>query len=212
MRKSRILICIVLLAAGTAASSLHAQEQQSASRVKHEIGLWIGASNPLPGTELDAALDSNLGGGLFYRMTWPWILYTEFGTSYSNYFSRETQSATVIPIYAALSYPIQLPIRMQVLLKAGGGTAYVLVRPINRHGWEPLGYLGTEFSILAGRRFRIGLRIDYNLVYEKHLKDPEQPLLPITTGTTDPRYQKTQYFKKRNGHFFHFGLMTSFIL
>ena len=74
MRKSRILICIVLLAAGTAASSLHAQEQQSASRVKHEIGLWIGASNPLPGTELDAALDSNLGGGLFYRMTWPWIL------------------------------------------------------------------------------------------------------------------------------------------
>ncbi len=192
-------------------SGLSAQErQQSASHLKHELGFWIGASNPVPGTALDQVLDSNLGGGLFYRFSWPWVFYTEFGTSYSNYFSRTTESATVIPMYMALSYPIQLPIRMQVFLKAGGGTTYVLVRPSNLHGWEPLGFLGTEFSILAGKRFRIGLRLDYNLVYESHLRDPQSQVYAL--GTTDPRYQRTAYYKKRNGHFFHFGLMTSFVL
>lgn len=188
-----------------------AEEPQSVHRIKHEFGLWVGASNPVPGTELDQVLDSNLGGGIFYRFSWPWIFYTEFGTSYANYFSRGTQSATVIPVYGALSYPIQLPIRMQMFAKIGGGSAYVLIRPNNRSGWEPLGYAGLEFSILAGKKFRIGLRLDYNLVYEKHLSEPTQPLLPATTGTIDPRYQQTAYFKKRNGHFFHFGLMSSFL-
>lgn len=195
-----------------AVQSASAQEQQSVSRIRHELGFWIGASSPLPGTELDTVLDSNLGGGLFYRFSWPWVFYTEFGTSYANYFSRGTQSATIVPLYGALAYPINLPIRMQMFLKLGGGTSYVLVRPTNRQGWEPLGYAGLEFSLLAGRRFRIGLRLDYNMVYEKHLNDPQRPLLPVSLGTTDPRYQQTAYFKKRNGHFFHFGLMTSFVL
>lgn len=194
------------------AAPLSAQEQQSVSRIRHELGFWIGASSPMPGTELDTVLDSNLGGGLFYRFSWPWVFYTELGTSYANYFSRGTQSATVVPLYGALAYPINLPIRMQMFLKLGAGTSYVLVRPTNRQGWEPLGYAGMEFSLLAGRRFRIGLRLDYNMVYEKHLNNPERPLLPFSPGTTDPRYQQTAYFKKRNGHFFHFGLMTSFVL
>jgi hypothetical protein len=210
--KSRIRTAAGVALLLLAVQSASAQEQQSVSRIRHELGFWIGASSPLPGTELDTVLDSNLGGGLFYRFSWPWVFYTEFGTSYANYFSRGTQSATIVPLYGALAYPINLPIRMQMFLKLGGGTSYVLVRPTNRQGWEPLGYAGLEFSLLAGRRFRIGLRLDYNMVYEKHLNDPQRPLLPVSLGTTDPRYQQTAYFKKRNGHFFHFGLMTSFVL
>jgi hypothetical protein len=210
--KSRIRTAAGVALLLLAVQSASAQEQQTVSRIRHELGFWIGASSPLPGTELDTVLDSNLGGGLFYRFSWPWVFYTEFGTSYANYFSRGTQSATIVPLYGALAYPINLPIRMQMFLKLGGGTSYVLVRPTNRQGWEPLGYAGLEFSLLAGRRFRIGLRLDYNMVYEKHLNDPQRPLLPVSLGTTDPRYQQTAYFKKRNGHFFHFGLMTSFVL
>ncbi|MBL8019559.1 MAG: hypothetical protein JNM27_07855 [Leptospirales bacterium] len=208
---SRSALGLVACAAVFMSHPVMAEEAQSVHRIKHEFGLWIGASNPVPGTELDQVLDSNLGGGIFYRFSWPWIFYTEFGTSYANYFSRGTQSATVVPVYGALSYPIQLPIRMQMFAKLGGGSAYVLIRPNNRSGWEPLGYAGLEFSILAGKKFRIGLRLDYNLVYEKNRSEPQQPLLPVTTGSTDPRYQRTAYFKKRNGHFFHFGLMTSFL-
>lgn len=217
MTEPKRLVSLSRLAGGlflflSLTQAVSAQDQQSVSRIRHELGFWIGASSPLPGTELDTVLDSNLGGGLFYRFSWPWVFYTEFGTSYANYFSRGTQSATVVPVYGALAYPIMLPIRMQMFLKLGGGTSYVLVRPTNRQGWEPLGYAGLEFSLLAGRRFRIGLRLDYNMVYEKHLKDPERPILPLSPGTNDARYQQTAYFKKRNGHFFHFGLMTSFVL
>lgn len=167
----------------------------------------------MPSSELDQVLDSNIGMGLFYRINWPWIFLTEFGGSYATYFSQTTQNLTVVPVYVALVYPLPIASRINVMLKAGGGYSYLVVRPTNRWGWDPSAYVGTEFSLLVTRRFRIGLRIDYNLVYEKHLDPPpETEWFRYLPGSTDPRYQQTNDFKLVNGHFFHFGIMAAFII
>lgn len=187
-------------------------ESDEGRDLKHELGFWLGASNPMPYSHLDETLDSNIGGGGFYRMQWPWILHTEFGFSYSNYPSRSTQSLITVPVYAALEYQLPLTFQLNVFLKAGGGASYLVVRPYNRWGWDPLLFAGAEFSIRAGRKVRIGLRLDYNMVYEKHLKPPPEAELLKWFGTTDPRYQSINDFRVRNGSFFHFGLMVSFLL
>ena len=190
--------------------SLWAQEE--ASGLKPEIGLWLGASNPMPFTEVDTVLDASIGMGAFYRIRWPWIFLTEAGFSYSHYFSRTTQSLTVVPVYGALVYQLPLPFQLNIFLKAGGGASYLEVRPTNISGWDPMAYAGAEFSLQAGRRVRIGLRLDYNLIYEKHLEAPLETQLLNYFGTTDPRYQTGSQFRIRNGSFFHFGLMVSFFL
>lgn len=193
---------------------LAAQEIRGATKLDNEFGFWVGASNPVPGTKIADVLDSSIGGGAFYRLQWPWVFFIETGFAYTHYQSRTTQALSVAPLYAALVYRLPLPWRIQIYFKAGGGTTWLEVRPQNRNGWDPLGYAGTEFSIQAGRRFRIGLRVDYNVVYEEHLEDPrrrEQELLLLMGGdNTDLRFQQANQFELENGYFWHFGLMVSF--
>ena len=198
-----------LLALTLASSALAAQEEGPGRRP--EIGFWLGASNPMPQTETDEILDANIGGGLFFRVQWPWVLHLELGFSVANYTSRTTQQLTTIPVYAALSYRLPLGWPVEIFLKAGGGSSYLVIRPENRSGWDPLVYAGAEFSIQAGRKVRVGLRLDYNLIYEKHLKPPPGDELTRYFGSTDPRYQG-EPFRLHNGSFFHFGLMVSFFL
>jgi len=201
------LLGSLLLITGGGIVSLQAQESR-----KHELGVWIGASNPAPSSQLSGVLDSSIGGGMFYRIQWPWVFHVEFGFSYSVYQSRTTQTLTVLPAYGALVYQLPLPFRIQVFLKAGGGSAYLNVRPQNKSGWDPLFYGGLEFSILAGRRLRIGLRLDYNVVYEKNQDPPVEARYPFFPGSTDPRYQNANYFQLTNGSLFHFGIFLSFYL
>ncbi|MCB1172815.1 MAG: hypothetical protein KDK39_04590 [Leptospiraceae bacterium] len=198
----------ILCLAGLPLSALSAQE--SVARTKHEIGLWVGASNPMPGTRTDEILDANVGGGGFYRINWPWVFHTEFGAAYANYFSHTTQQVIVAPTYLALAYRLPYSFKLQTWLKLGGGGAWLEVRPENRSGWEPLFFAGLEFSIPASRVLRVGLRLDYNLIYEKHLKPPPGAEL-YYPGSTDPRFQRDPY-SLNNGHFFHFGLMVGFTL
>ncbi|MBX7059293.1 MAG: hypothetical protein K1X75_14605 [Leptospirales bacterium] len=186
------------------------QAQDRASRLRHELGFWFGASNPLPGSDVDAVLDANVGAGGFYRVNWPWIFHSEFGFSWAQYFSRGEQKLLTVPVYGALSYQLPFAFKVNTFLKLGGGGAWIEVRPANRSGWDPLFYAGLEFSILASRRLRVGLRIDYNLIYEKNQDPP--PLYYLTLANTDPRFQQTQNFSVQNGEFFHFGLMLSFVL
>ena len=187
------------------ATTLSAQDRPS--RIRHEFGLWVGASNPLPGSAVDEILDANVGGGSFYRVNWPWIFYTEVGFSYAQYFSRTTQSLTVAPVYGAINYQLPLNFKVQSFIKLGGGGAWLEVRPANRSGWDPLLFAGLEFSIPASRRLRVGLRLDYNLIYERHLDPPENAFF---TGNTDPRFQEAEVFDIGNGEFFHFGLFVSY--
>lgn len=206
----RLALTCLLFAA---VSPVFAQQEKTGTKLHPEFGFWVGASNPMPGTELDDQLDSNIGGGFFYRIRFPWILLTEVGFSYAQYFSRATQSLTVVPVYGALVYQLPLPFRMQIFLKLGGGQAYVTVRPENRYGWDPLGFAALEFSLQAARSFRVGLRLDYNLVYEANKNRPSTAdQLLIISGNYDPRYQAGKEWKSSNGHFFHFGLMLSFYL
>ena len=189
-------------------------------RIDNELGFWLGGSNPVPGTELDGILDSNVGLGGFYRISWPWVFHLESGFSYSYYSSRTTARATIIPVYGAVDYLLPIPWKLQTFLKLGGGSAFVSIRPDNKQGWEPLTYAGIEFSLLASRHFRIGLRLDYNLIYEQNSDKPTQndyitlwqlskKRLPTSM---DPRYNSYERFRLKNGEFFHFGIMMSFIL
>ena len=200
------ILLIGLLCGSLASSPLSAQERPS--RLRHEFGLWIGASNPVPGTRVDEILDANVGAGGFYRINWPWVLYTEFGFSWSQYFSRSSQKLTVAPVYGALAYELPIDFKVQSFVKLGGGGAWLEARPANRSGWDPMLYAGLEFSLAASRRLRVGLRLDYNLVYEKHLDPPQDQLFLL--GTTDPRYLEAEIYEVDNGHFFHFGLFVSY--
>lgn len=202
---SAVLLLVALLAlAGP--GQLEAQER--VTRTRHELGLWVGASNPVPGTATDEVLDANVGGGMFYRVNWPWVLLTELGASYSQYFSRSEQKLIVAPVYGALAYRLPIDFKVETYVKLGGGAAWLEVRPQNVSGWDPMGFAGLEFSLQASRRLRVGIRLDYHLVYEKHLDRPQNEI--ITLGNTDPRFQQTRDFEINNGHFFHFGLMVGF--
>lgn len=205
MKLHYVILIVILLSPGVLAA------QQSVSRTKHEMGFWIGASNPVPGTRTDEILDANVGGGFFYRVNWPWFFHTELGTMVSNYFSRTSQQVLVVPVYAALAYRLPFSFKLQTWVKVGGGSAWLEVRPDNRSGWEPMFYAGLEFSIPASRRLRVGLRLDYNLIYEKHLDPPEGSDYYYLSNGQDPRLQREPY-EINNGHFFHFGLMVAFTL
>jgi hypothetical protein len=200
--------------------SLFGSLQAAPGRINNELGFWFGGSNPMPGTELDRILDSNVGMGGFYRVNWPWVFHLEGGFSYSYYTSRTTAKVTVMPVYGAVDYLIPIPWKLQTFFKLGGGYAYLNVRPDNKEAWEPMGFAGLEFSLLATRHFRIGLRIDYNVIYENYNDKPTQndyiTYWQLSRGyiptTYDPRYNSYDRFRLKNGAFFHFGIMMSFIL
>lgn len=189
---------------------------------RHELGYWIGATNPMPGSAIDETLDSTIAGGFFYRVDWPWVLFTEVGASYATYTSLTTSKVSIAPVYGALSYQLPLASRFQIFLKGGGGMSYVEVRPDNRVGWEPMGYAGFEFSILASRHFRIGLRLDYYNIMEQNKSRPtdQQYLLYYnllnrsSEQALDLRYYDLTSggYTSANGEFINFGLMMSFIL
>ncbi|EPG67356.1 hypothetical protein EHQ27_01885 [Leptospira wolffii] len=179
---------------------------------KPEIGFWIGASNPMPGSDAQKYLDTTLGGGLFYRIPWPWIFYLEFGGSYSNYLSRSERALTTIPVYGALCYKLPLEIPITFIVKAGGGETYVVARPANTARWDKSLFAGLEASFIAGKKIRIGIRLDYNKIYESDLEAPAETKYPYLGPSVDPRLSNPYYYNKVDTEFFHFGLMVSLFL
>jgi hypothetical protein len=61
---------------------------QQVERAKPEVGFWIGAANPRPGSQTATVLDTTLGFGVFTRFHWPYIFYTEIGAGMANYLSQ----------------------------------------------------------------------------------------------------------------------------
>ncbi len=186
---------------------------------KSEIGFWMGASSPFPGTKTASLLDTTMGFGFFTRFQWPYVFYTEMGVSYSNYLSHSERGLTTIPVYAALAYKLPLDLPVSFFIKAGGGASYLIARPSNREGWDPMGYLGFEVSFVAGRKVRIGLRYDYNHIMERKqqgfYKGSNIPYLynyPYYSQNQDSRLYNPNYYNLIDGQFFHFGLMVSILL
>jgi len=202
------LIVLCSLAAPLSLSAQNFNEE-----LKMELGFWMGGSFPMPGTEAADVLDSDLGAGGFYRIYWPSPFLLETGFSYAAYKSQSTQQLITVPVYAALVYPLPWFQRFSLMLKLGGGGSYLEVRPVNRSGWDPMLYGGFEFSILAARRFRVGVRVDGYYIYDSFRSEPEElKYLRYMPGTFDDRFYQTKEFKLYNPAFYNFGLMMSFII
>jgi hypothetical protein len=195
----------------SSASGLAAVEKEEDKR-KYEIGFWLGASNPFPGTPSQQVLDTSLGFGLFTRIPWPYFLYTEIGGSYSVYLSQTERALSTIPVYGALAYQIPLELPVKFFIKAGGGGAYVTARPANTSRWNPMYYGGLEASFIAGRKVRIGIRLDYNKILESNLDVPNEYRIPLQSVADDPRLFNPAEYRLKDADFFHFGLMVSLLL
>ncbi|MFN3246167.1 MAG: hypothetical protein ACK42K_05670, partial [Leptonema sp. (in: bacteria)] len=140
----------------------------------------------------------------------PFLL--EGGLSYGNYQSLSTQQLLTIPVYFSLCYPIPAFTKFQLLGKLGAGATYLQIRPYNVSGWDPILYGGLEFSILASKRFKVGLRLDGYYIYDSFRKKPDTlELLLLYPGTFDPRTYNSLQYKNVDGTVYNFGLMVSFL-
>ncbi len=186
--------------------------QSLASRRKHEVALTLSTYAPVPSTALERLLRPGLGAGLFYRTNWPDIFFTEVVMAWTYMDSRQTQSLLIAPLFGALGYRLPFESRLDIFAKLGLGSSYVEVRPANVHGWLPLFMSGAELSILAARFLRVGVRLDYFLLYEQHLKKPkEQQHSPPVSGHVDGRFQGRQDFRVYNAHVLRFALLFGFV-
>jgi hypothetical protein len=205
--KGIFFFCLFLLS-----NVLSAQALEDYNKRRYEVGGWVGAGNPFPGTKTIQLLDTTLGGGAYFRMPFPYIFYTEIGTSYAVYLSKSERGLTTIPLYAALAYRIPLELPIQFFIKAGGGQAYVVARPSDTARWDPLIYGGLEASFIAGKRIRIGVRLDYNQIRETNLDLPNTYNLPLASPYDDPRLLNPNYYRLENADFFYFGLMVGVMI
>ncbi|WP_167883583.1 hypothetical protein [Leptospira ognonensis] len=192
--------------------ALSAQTLEDYNKRRYEVGGWVGAGNPFPGSKTIQLLDTTLGGGAYFRMPFPYIFYTEIGTSYAVFLSKSERGLTTIPLYAALAYRIPIEMPLQFFVKAGGGQAYVVARPADTARWDPLVYAGLEASFIAGKRIRIGVRLDYNQIRETNLNLPATYNVPLASPYDDPRLLNPNYYRLENADFFYFGLMVGVML
>ena len=186
--------------------------QEKVSKRKSELGFSLDVSGPAPNSEWEKLLQPNIGLSAYYRFRWPYNLYNELGLNWFFLESQESQKVFLIPIHLLIGYRLPLESRLDVIFKGGLGTSYVEVRPANKHGWDPFAILGVETSILASRFFRIGVRLDYFYIYEKHLEVPEDNQnSPEVPEYVDARFREKQNFQKKNGHFLRFGIIVGFL-
>lgn len=180
--------------------------------IKKEFGFWLGGTFPAPGTQMDNLLDSSMGMGFFYRFYWPSPFLIEAGLSYGNHKSLSTQQLFMVPVYFSICYPIPVLNRFQFLAKIGLGGSYLEIRPNNVNGWDPIIYGGFEFSVLASKKFKVGLRLDGYYIYDRYRNKPEEiNYLLVYPGTYDPRIINTIRYTNYDGAMYNFGLMVSFL-
>ncbi len=136
---------------------------------KPQIGGWFGPVTPL--ADLGRMVETNLGGGAFVRLTFPWH-YLKFGvdSSYQLFKSTGVNELTFVPLYGNLLFqiPVDFPVKFQ--FKGGIGGAWLSIKPDNKSGWDPVFMAGFEISFPAGRIVNIGLRVDYLYIYEAYIK------------------------------------------
>jgi hypothetical protein len=208
LRPKDILFLILVLCSGP----LFSQSVEEYNRRRYEVGGWVGAGNPFPGSKTIQLLDTTLGGGAYVRLPFPSIFYTEIGTSYAVFLAKSERGLTTIPLYAALAYRIPVELPIQFFLKAGGGQAYVVARPADTARWDPLIYAGFEASFIAGKRIRIGIRLDYNQIRETNLDIPNSYRVPLASPYDDPRLLNPNFYRLENAEFFYFGLMVGVLI
>ncbi len=194
----------------TYSKKIYAQEFEEST--KKEFGFWLGGTFPAPGTQIDDILDSSMGLGIFYRFYWPLPFTIETGLSYGNHKSLSTQQLFLVPVYLSICYPIPIFNRFQLFAKIGMGGTYLEIRPNNTSGWDPIIYGGFEFSVLASKRFKVGLRLDGYYIYDQFRSKPDElNYLIFSPGIYDLRIINTLRYTNFNGAMYNFGLMVSFL-
>ncbi|MES0489344.1 MAG: outer membrane beta-barrel protein [Leptospirales bacterium] len=196
MKNQRYLLFLAIVAILLIGKPLFGQYEEKAYHPNIRMGFWFGPVAPFPGTEMANRLGTYLGGGVFGRMNIPAIPFeAELGISYNSYRSDTTAELTTIPLYLAILYRIPIRSELDINLKVGGGASYAKNFPEKHQNILPLLYTGFDLSFAAGRKTRIGLKVDYNLLYEKHLD------IPANAPSDYTLY---------NGHMLNIGLMLSF--
>jgi hypothetical protein len=166
------------------ASSVEARKSSKADYfLRPQVGIWFGPITPVYTTYDD--VDTNLGGGMFFRYnTLMSTLKIGVESSYQYFESQGVNTLSMWPVFGNLVYRIPIPIKVPLTfqLKAGAGGCWVKIRPDRVNQWDPMGMLGFEFSFPAGRIVNIGLRIDYLLIYEQHLEGATKNGHILNTG------------------------------
>lgn len=192
----RWILIAGLVSVLASASPLSAQYEEQVYKPNLTLGFWFGPVAPIPGTKLADELGTYLGGGGFARIDLPITGFkVESGISANDYRSDAISKLFTAPLYVAFVYKVPLQVQLELLFKLGGGAVYLSNYPEEHENIIPLGFVGVELSFAAGRRARVGIRMDYNLLYEQHLSIP--PGAPSN-------------FQLINGHMLNIGLQLSF--
>lgn len=179
----KILLATISLIIIFSTADLFARKKKTDYFFRPQVGLWFGPVTPL--FELSEAVDSDLGGGLFYRHNTLFQSFKlGFDVSYQQHKSDYVNELKLVPIYGSLIYwlPFNFPINFQ--LKAGVGSCYVEIMPDDLNQWDPMFMLGAEMSFPAGNLANIGLRVDYLILYEEYMDDAEYNGYLINVGLT----------------------------
>ena len=176
------LYCAVFTAVLLLGSAdLFAYQERKDYFSKPQFGGWFGPVTPVG--DLGKRVETNLGGGAFFRFTFPWqYLKIGFDSSYQQFKSKGVNELKFVPVYGNLLFqiPVDFPVRFQ--FKAGAGGGWLSIKPDNKSGWDPIFMAGFEVSFPAGRIVNIGLRIDYIYIYEGYLKGSKNGGHIINTG------------------------------
>lgn len=148
-----------------------------------QIGAWFGPITPMFKT--GDKLETNLGGGGFFRYNLPLdSLKVGFESSYQKFKSQGVDELQLIPAYMNLVYllPFNFPVRAQV--KGGAGFCHVEMKPDKISQWDPMFSTGVEISFPAGKMANIALRIDYMLIFERHIEGAKNNGHVINAGVS----------------------------
>jgi hypothetical protein len=150
---------------------------------KPQIGLWFGPVTPVYTT--GDAVDTYFGGGLFLRSD-SYIKSLKIGIdgSYQYFKSKGVDDLSLWPLYGSILYRLPINFALSFQLKFGAGGCYVEENPDRFKQWDPMFMFGFETSFPAGKIINIGLRIDYLLLYEQHIKGAKRNGHIINTGIT----------------------------
>lgn len=148
-----------------------------------QIGAWFGPITPMFKTGDN--LETNLGGGGFFRYNLPIdSLKVGLESSYQKFDSKGVDELRLIPAYMNLVYllPFNFPVRAQV--KGGAGFCHVEMKPDKISQWDPMFSTGVEISFPAGKMANIALRIDYMLIFERHIEGAKNNGHVINAGVS----------------------------
>lgn len=177
---------IIILMALSLVSEVNARRRSRSDYfLSPQVGVWFGPITPVY-TTYDY-IDTNLGGGMFFRYTTPMsTLKVGIESSYQYFESEGVNKLTLVPVYGNLVYrlPIPLNVPLSFQLKAGAGGTWAQIKPERIAQWDPVGMVGFEFSFPAGRVVNIGLRIDYIIIYEEHIDGANKNGHILNTGIT----------------------------